>query len=334
MTIPFIANRGDGLKEVAGAGALAYNSDTSLRVDSTGGYGNRSMATDVQTARTSGSSGYTLGVSTAGTTIGCLMEWRDTSDNPVFRTDVTASGVVSCQYWNGSSWTTLGTFTGLSSATQWFIKLDFSGLGTASGALTFKQWDIEGAVLAQTVSGTGLDLSSCANVGKLVTNADVDTSTSYVGEMFLYDGAADSVFGYGNVPTSNGTDQDQISGDEANVDEVGNDVPLDDDFVSLDTSGQRFSVKCAARDYQGRAIKLVSPSWRLRCGATGPTQVKGYLTIGGTRYYWGGGSGTAVTLTTSFEGYNFPFDQDPAATAAWTAAVAEDATLEWGIELV
>jgi hypothetical protein len=126
-------------------------------------------------------------------------------------------------------------------------------------------------------------------------------------------------------PTSNGADVDG-TGTYTNVDESSY---SDTDYINFTAAGQHQSFKSAARTGTQAIVLGVTISCRAWYEAGGPTQIKPYIKIGGTRYY---GSTFALTLTA--KGYQYTWQTNPATSAAFTVTEVNDATLEWGWEAV
>lgn len=127
-------------------------------------------------------------------------------------------------------------------------------------------------------------------------------------------------------PTSDGADTDGGVGGWANVDET---TYSDADYIALTASGKHQSFKSAARTGSQSVVTGVTVSARAWYEGGGPTQMKPYLTIGGTRYY-----GPAFTLDVVAKGYQYTFLLNPATGVAFTVAEANAATLEYGWEAV
>ncbi|MBU3992582.1 MAG: hypothetical protein KKA12_08585 [Alphaproteobacteria bacterium] len=282
----------------------------------------------VQTARTSGASGVSRSITTfaSGNT---LREWYNAGGTAVLRIQAIGTRQFQLQYWNGSGWTAVGAGGTITTGSLYRFTVEFSNLGNAStGALRFMIFRDSTDIVELDVSATGLNLSACTDIAKFRdygTGSTIDTLT----EAFLKDGSGASAYCYGSVPTAAGTDNTDGTGAYTAVDD-GNVTNPDSDVISLPASGNKRSYKTAARNFSGRACKGVTREIRMRCGATGPTQVKPYLLIGGTRYYH---ASSPVTLTTIFVDYQFTWELDPSTGAAW-AANAESANLEWGVEVV
>lgn len=287
-----------------------------------------------QTARTQGGSGFTRNHNPSIPSGNNLASWLNSAGIEVVRVRTTGAQTFQLQFWNGSTWTAVGSAVtvagGSTTAFLYRWQLDFSGLGTGSGSLALRALVNDSEVVAMDVSGSGLDLTSATNIDRLRLFSPGSTSNYWFSEAFIKDGSAMSALVYSRTVNANGTDVDG-TGSYTAIDDNSTFTP-DTDFVTLSAAGNRQSTRAAARSFMGRNVKGVGFEARLRCGATGPTQVKPYLKISGTRYYWNGG--TAVTLTTAFADYWFGWETDPSTGAAWGATNAESVNLEFGIEVV
>lgn len=239
--------------------------------------------------------------------------------------------VIKLQFWNGASWTDVGSMTGLSASDdQQRYYIEFDGLGTSSGLLRYRT--ISSAdVLVGTVQGTGLNLTSVTNVAaiRIYTGLNGFSDDNEIGEIFLKDGiGSTAIYVYGQRPNANGTDNTDGTGSYTDVDDTSG-LGLTD-FITLPSAANKRSFKSAARSFGGRFVKGVSASFLVRRGATGPTGVKAYLLIGGTRYYHP--VGTVTLPDTNWHARTFDWELNPVTSAPWLEADAADANLEYGLE--
>jgi hypothetical protein len=126
-------------------------------------------------------------------------------------------------------------------------------------------------------------------------------------------------------PTSEGTD---VGGTGAYTD-VNESTFSDANLINFSAAAQRHSFKAGARTLTQAIVTGVTASCRAWYEAGGPTQIKPYLMIGGTRYY-----GTTFTLTLTAAAYQYTWTTNPSTGVAFTPAEANSATLEWGWEAV
>lgn len=331
MAAPWATNSLAGALEsisTIGQGSVASSARADRSI-----YGSGSVADSVegqaQTARTSGGTGCTRSYPSFASGNN-LASWKNAAGTEVLRIRSTAALTVQLQYWDGAAWPAVGAAIVMTTAIDYRHMVDFAGMGGASGTLTYRIVADATETLQGTSTASGLNLTSATDIARMrVYSAAGSTSAWLFGEFFIKDGSALSAYVYSNKPTSNGTDATDGTGTFTDVDDTS--TSMDTDFVSLPTSGNKRSFKAAARATGGRSIKGVSVSMRLRCGASGPTQVKPYLLISGVRYYH---ASSPVTLTTTISVYVFTWELDPSTTAVWTNAAAESANLEFGYEVV
>lgn len=125
-------------------------------------------------------------------------------------------------------------------------------------------------------------------------------------------------------PNADGTDIDGGASGWSKVDEVS---WSDADFVNLTTVGFKQSFKSAARTLTSTVVVGVTASARAWYEPGGPTGMKPYLNIGGTRYY-----GPTFALDVIPKGYQYTWQTNPATGVAFTAAEANDVNLQYGWE--
>src|SRR3990167_7392926 len=327
MVSPYLMQSHESM-EPSSASVSMYNGGLSSR-SFTGSFFPNLAATvyvlsEVFTSRTSGGAGFLRQI-TSYTSGNTLTEWLNDSATPVLRQQGTAANEITFQYWNGSTWSAVGSAIAVNSSALRF-SIEYSGMGGASGALSF-HCEVDGGSSLGTQSATGLDLTSATNIAQVKHYSHTLTNINTVSEGFIKDGVGHTTYVHFCRPTSNGTDVDG-TGAYTDVDDLNTTTP-DNDIISLSASTDNRSVKGAARATLSRQIKGVTVLARMRCGASGPTQAKLYLLISATRYY----SGT-FTLSTSFDDYQYTWEQDPSTATDWTNSAAEAATLEWGVEVV
>lgn len=233
----------------------------------------------------------------------------------------TTAGTFVIELWDGGAWNSIASgIDPALAAGRWNFHV--TGAGGMSGAALLQR---NGVTI---VSVTGQDFTDFADLrfcrwGCMGTDATrSDTSEFAIGTASLANHKLKTV-----RANANGTDASDGSGTYTDVNENGlNDAT----FIELTASGQKRSIKAAARTLSSPAYKGVTVTGRLMVqDLTGPQQAKPYLLISGTRYY-----GTTFALTTGFVNYQYTWLVNPATTLAWTTSDVNSANLEWGWEAV
>lgn len=278
--------------------------------------------------RDSGSAGFNLSIGNNSTDrVAVTFKAADGTDR--LRVALINTAQTAFQYWDGSTWVTIGSVFDATSALNLY-RIEWSGYGTSSGSFSMRVVNEAGEapIATRSVSGINLTgLSGIAQVQILCTNRG-GGSLPGGGAFFIADSDGDASYVYNNVANADGADTGG-TGNFNSVNSTGN--TYDATFISLPTAGLRRSIKNTAdRNYAGRTIRAVSVNARLRRGTTGPTRARIYLTIGGVRYY----HPNTQLLTTAFVSYTFVFETNPATGAGWELSAAQAASLEWGVEAV
>lgn len=337
MPEPWFASTIDGMTPV-GAPVISSSASslavTAVRgVELSGGTSGAGAQSPVLPERLTGSAGFAV-KRFASTTSRVLCELRSPTGEGRIR--IAHNGPSASidetlfQYWDGSTWVTIGAAFALGTDVNQ-VRIEWSGYGTSSGAVSVRIFKDAGESLVATRSASGLNFSSLSGIAQMYVGTNTATTTSGIifSAMFVADDLGDSSYVYNAVANADGADTGGTGGFGSVNDSSGSNY--DTTFISLNTAGLRRSLKNTAnRNYDGRTIRAVAVNVRLRRGATGPTRARIYLTIGGTRYY----HPTTQLLTTSFESYTFVFENDPSTSLPWELTNAQAASLEWGVEAV
>lgn len=292
------------------------------------------MQSEAQAPRTTGGLGLVIvSLLPAYAANNTLFSALNDAGTEVLRMRSTGSATFQLQFWNGSTWTGVGSSVALATGTsvQYRACLDFTDMGTGSGSLRLQVREVATDTVVFDQSGSALNLASATNVASLrVYSPGISSSTYHHAGLFIKDGSAITAYCYSSYTSANGTDTDG-TGSENDIDDgvTGAVTNPDADLVSIASTGQRHSFVAAARNFGGRSVYGVGFECRLRRGATGVANARPYLKIGGTRYYH---PDAPVALNTAFTNYVFAWENNPATGAAWTTAAAESGTLEFGIE--
>lgn len=223
------------------------------------------------------------------------------------------------QYWNGSSWVSGTAISNNGSLREVVINL----VAGASGSYVIY---VDGSFIGgESAAFSGTDMKRATFYSSDVEDS-LPTYTRF-SEIILGDddnGLVNSTVET-EAPTADATDTDG-TGTYADIDEASF---SDTDNLIFSAAGERHSFTSPARANTQDSVLGVSVGARMKCDVTGPQGAKFYLKIGGTRYY-----SDDFTLTNDYQGYQYTWAVNPSTAAAWAAADAEAAGLEWGIETI
>lgn len=333
MPAPWFSATVDGLTPVLGVSYVSSAPVTSQRGVDDSEIVNAGVDGEVCPVRDSGSAGFSFRLESPTVSAPELRLVGASSANRLRMTKLTpgSSGTTyQFQYWTGSAWVAIGSSFSLASSLVWYhLRVEWSGYGTSSGSVSYRIFLDGGEAVIASGSITGLNFTGLTGIVQAAWRALRGGQPSRVSNVFLVDNGGDSSYVYNTVANANGADADG-TGDFNSINGPTG-TTYDSTFISLPASGNRRSVKNTTnRNYNSRTVRAVSVNCRLRRGATGPTQVRVYLTIGGTRYY----HPTTLTLGTAFQSYCMVWETDPSTSAPWTLTNAQAASLEWGWEVV
>lgn len=332
MALDFVANEGDCWVTSAVSTGTQLSVETSrVRTGMNVANGNAGFTAESRSipARTAGEVSWRFNNNSNWVNGVTNFAWRSAADVEVVRIRNTATGSQQLQYWNGTAFVGVGSAQAVIQNITYRARLVYSGLGTTNGSLTLTYINVASGTVDFTWSASGLDLTNCPNIAKNVL-LRATTGTLGVSEYVSGDENLAGVVCHAGVGTANGTDNTGAVGTFANIDEGPNTQNSfdDGDVIQLPAAGNRYSMTMPARNFSGRAVRSIVINYRARRGVSGPTTIRPYLKIGGTRYY-----AADQVLTTAFvSGYQAFFNVDPSTAAAWATAAAEDAALEFGWE--
>lgn len=252
---------------------------------------------------------------------GHFLELRNSAGTGQLRMNCSGNGtVMGLQYWNGSTWVQVGANWNPSIYTNVMVEIVIKFTCGASGTAEI------------FFNGTSM---ASGSIGSATTNIksghmwspDVG-ATWWFSECMFFDGADSMIASVveTEAPTANGTDNSDGTGSYTDIDET---ITSDADRITLTAAGQKRSFTSPARTSTLAEVLGVTVSARMNRGSTGPQNMKFYLLIGGTRYY-----SSTIALGLGYAAYQYAWPLNPATGLVWTAADANSATLEWGIEAV
>lgn len=259
----------------------------------------------------------TVDTSAGGNTTTALwFRGYDSSGVERFRLHTGAGAAVIASYYNGTSWTVIGTSgTGLyvqNVRYQFDINIDIP-----NNKIDF----YIGRTLAYSFSGT---LGS--NLAQIGLNSFDNGNQAGFSQVIVADEST-LWFKYKlDLPNANSSTNTAFTGDYTAVDEA---ILSDLDYITSGTANQVETFKAPARTFTGYSVLAVILNYRALRDTTGPQNIRGVLTIGGTNYET---SDRALGLGfTNFKEY---YSTNPATGIAWTPAAAGDVNLEFGVKSI
>lgn len=245
--------------------------------------------------------------------------WITTGDDTevILRLRTIANGICQLQYWNGTSFIGVGDGfnwdSGLNSTLD--IRIEY---GASQDILELYRDEI--LVAGKTTGGKFLSFTGSQ---KLFIR-DAPNVVFYYQQVNI---AGTPTIDWNSLtvpPSTLGSDADGVG----NVTDVNEAVIDNNTFISFTAAGQRGSFKAAARSLSNEVLGVTVATRLRRKDDTSPTQAKLYLKLAGVRYYSG-----MITLTLGYRNYQYTWNVNPATSAAWTPSEANDANLEWGVEI-
>lgn len=218
------------------------------------------------------------------------------------------------QYWTGSAWSTIGTYTALlDTLLQHDIYIHIAG---AASIIT---WYINKVAV---VTGTA-DYSSVGNIAQAGFEGHEIFTDARVSEVIV--STIDTINRRYNLrlPTANGANTG-FTGAYTDVNEV---ISNNTTFIYAATAGLISTFPTAGKTLTTYAIDAVIVGNVSLADTTGPQNEQWALRIGGTNYL----SGVDVPVSFGYTPYRSYLANNPATSAPWTAAAAGDATMEVGL---
>lgn len=222
-----------------------------------------------------------------------------------------AQNVYALEYFNGSAYVS----TGYQYSASWnYLQTVVVHADLDSGLLEL--W------VDNNLVGSGtFDLSAIDNLVRAEFRKH--TGNYYYSQIAMAD---ESLLGWNIKSAPPATDGIDVQG-QGTVADINEATLNDATYVTLE-SGQRRSTATAGMALS-RTIRGVTVAARaMITDTTGPTQMRPYLVIGGTRYF-----GPAFTVTTGFAPYQYTWALNPATDAAWTPEIV-NAGIESGWEVL
>lgn len=239
------------------------------------------------------------------------------------------AGDLTWQWWDGSAWQDVGTFTPATSTVyRCAVRVK---LHASAGLIEFF---VEGAQVGASVTGdtTGGASTIAAIELQGMAESPSATATGILSYSQVAAASADVNMRYARVAQDRpdaapgGSHPVAMTGDFSAIDEQ---PTSDADMISTTTTGaaESWRVQQRAAAATGMTVVLFGQSVRARIGATGPQNLQLTVYVGGTEYT----SGDLAGVTTAFATHEFQWSADPAAPATPITPAAFDA-YRWGVK--
>jgi hypothetical protein len=226
----------------------------------------------------------------------------------VFRLNGTAGPVLQMQYWNGSTWTNIGTSFGYTSATRYTIDIKLV-CGSSGSAELY--------VSGSLISSASATMTAVTNVNKLRLSNTI--SSSYWTQIIAAD---ESTVGWKLAtlaPTADGANT-TWTGTYADVDEAT--TVSDTDFISSANADEVETFTASDASGAGFTVKALVVAARARSGS-GPQNIQMAVRSAGANYF----SSSVANIGAGYAGLQAVFSTDPATGSAWTLANANSAEI-------
>lgn len=248
-----------------------------------------------------------------------LFAFNDEDDNSVLKLVRASASTIKLQALIGGVWTDIGTAWTRDTAKHRHVFIwDFSSSGRIA-------WYID-AGTAHAVDETG-DYSTVPAIASGIVGdwPDSTAEDTCFSEWVGLNEVSLTIRYKQNPPTSDGANTD-FTGGFGNIDETG--INRTDAIVS-NTDGDISTFKAAARTFASpnKVLALAIPVYG-RKSNSGPNKVIPMIRKGGVDYE----AGDPVELTFGNRSHAIVIPIDPATSADWTLADANDANLEFGIK--
>lgn len=266
---------------------------------------------------------------TIGTTGGALtfIEFYDTTvsnTQALFRFtksgNFNAANACTFEYWNGSAWTSVGSFTTGTSITNITARMNIADSGGTAQA-----W-YGGANIGSLTGDTKFTASTTINRIKMTGGGAAASNDWTISEMVVADTDTRDFRVAALAPTGNGTNT-AWTNDYLNVDETGLD---DTDYISGASNGdiETYTAGDIDSSLSTADVAAVVVATRSRRGGTGPQNLQGVVRTNSTNY----ASSSISNLSTAFGPAQAIWMTNPDTGSAWTYAQVNG--LEIGVKAV
>ena len=239
------------------------------------------------------------------------MSLYDDSDQEVLRFTVQNSITYRAYYWNGSSFTQVGTTVTIGSDTRqvWDIRFNMDASGTValytSGT---KRLEVTGVDL----SALGVAYMRLRSAGQMMWTQIICADEPTIGWRLK------------TIPPTGAGASTDFTGTYAEVDEV---KYADADFINSSTNGHVELFSHGTTVPTGYAIRGVAVTARAKKGLTGPANLQLALRSGSTTY-----TSSSQALDVGYGAFVAIWETDPATTADFTTSAI--ASLQFGVKAI
>lgn len=259
----------------------------------------------------------TIDVSAGGNTLsGLWFRAYSSAGTERIRLHAGSGSSIIASYFNGTSWSVIGTSLGSLYASGTRYQFDVN-IDIPNNKIDF----YINRTLVHSFSGSlGSDI---AQVG---FNSFDNGNQAGVSQVIVTD-ESPLWFKYKlDLPNANSSTNTAFTGDYTAVDEA---ILNDADFISSGTANQIETFKAAARNFTGYNVLAVTVNYRALRDTTGPQNIRAVLTIGGTNY-----ETADRALSLGFTNFREYYTTNPATGIAWTPSAAADVNLEFGVKSI
>lgn len=244
---------------------------------------------------------------------GSYVSFFDNNDTEVFRLRGIFGSGLQWQYWNGSSWVQIDSWTGAWSANQ----TDTFDLRIEINAST-------GRATAYRAGSEVANFTGDTTQGGAATINKVRFLVGAFYEIVLDDALATLGLRLATLPVIGAGANNGWSGLYTNVNALAIDDTLTDNVASA-AADQSYLVANPSATAAAFAVRAVTVGIRAMVDQSGPSGIKALIRSGGSNFANGTNYlASAESLRAGFQNYNFVFPTDPNTGSAWTVSGIED----------
>ena len=243
---------------------------------------------------------------------------KDPSGTGLLRLITVTTNTLKVQYWDGAAWTDAGAEGAVFTAANKTIDVY---VNTATGVKVY----IDSVLYLDLSIDLTAEIPSGIQRAKFMGYYSSSGRLALISQIIIADESTISLRYWSKNATGNGANTGW-TGDYTAIDEVGLSLT---DVISSGSANQIETFTFPARTFTGYGIKTVIVGGYALKGATGPANVQSCLRVGGTNYF-----SSSKALDFGYKPFQHYFDDNPATSAAWTAADAGSSALEAGVKSI